>query len=65
MTTLLSSTPLVPGKARRIAVCAWLWMPGLLTTHPMMASAPRIIGNIAITALKASPEAWLPVLVDP
>jgi hypothetical protein len=31
----------------------------------MMASAPRIIGNIAITALKASPEAWLPVLVDP
>ena len=65
MTTLLSSMPLVPGKARRIAFCAWLWMPGLLTTHPMMASAPRIIGNIAITALKARPEAWLPVWVDP
>jgi hypothetical protein len=40
-----------------MAVCAWLWMPGPFTTNPMMARAPRIIGNIAITALKARPEA--------
>ena len=46
------------GKVRAGSpICAWLRMLGLLTTRPMIERAPRIIGNIAMKALKARPGA--------
>ena len=52
-------------KVRRMKDWAWLRTLGLLTTRPMIERAPRIIGNIAMKALKASPDELLPLWLEP